>query len=106
MSIFEVRHTVRHVLDPAAMALLEAIAAGLGSNHQQTQLDRIERKLQLMSDETKVLFKQLDDATNAVAARLTALLALVDNSDVKAALQLEIDRLTAMGADPAAPALT
>jgi ATP/maltotriose-dependent transcriptional regulator MalT len=56
------------------------------------------------------LSKKIDDATNAVAARITLLQGQITNSmsdvevaNVKAALQAEVDKLTAMGADPVNP---
>jgi len=105
MSTLEFRLIIRHELDPQALAVLQAIAQGFGSSSNKEQLDRIERKLQSRDDATKTLFAQLNDATNAVAARLARLMALSDNADVKAGIQAEIDRLNAMGADPANPAL-
>lgn len=59
-----------------------------------------------MSDETRKLFADMDAATNAVAARLQKLADATDDADVKEGLSAEISRLTAMGADPNAPALT
>jgi len=105
MSTLEFRLIIRHELDPQALPVLQAIAQGFGSSSNKEQLDRIERKLQSRDDATKTLFAQLNDATNAVAARLARLMALSDNADVKAGIQAEIDRLNAMGADPANPAL-
>lgn len=77
-----------------AMTLMRGFGAAF---NQQAQLDRIERMLVLMSNETKALLERLDAATNAVASRLQTLLDRIDDPEVKTALQAQIDRLEAMG---------
>lgn len=56
------------------------------------------------------LAKKIDDATTAVGNKIAALTGQIKNSmtdqevaDTKAALQAEVDKLTAMGADPVNP---
>ncbi len=78
-----------------------------------TCLTRIGDALMALSQDLKDLTKKIDDATTAVAARIDALTAKITNSmtdaevaDVKAGLQAESDRLTALGADPNNPVPT
>ncbi len=63
-----------------------------------------------LSQEFLDLNKKIDDATNAVATRITNLQGQIKNSmtddevaNVKAGMQAEIDKLTALGKDPANP---
>lgn len=63
-----------------------------------------------VAQDLKDLTKKIDDATNAVAARLDALAQQITNSmsdadvtAVKAGLQAEVDKLTALGSDPNNP---
>ena len=82
--------------------------------HVGRQLEDIKRQLEelkmTLSQDFKDLTKKIDDATNKVAERLTALGGLIKNSmtdqevaDAKAALQVEVDRLTVLGQDPNNP---
>jgi len=60
-----------------------------------------------MTAETKAVITALDTATNAIAARLQKLIDLAasngsaSEAEIRAALQPEVDRLTALGQDPA-----
>jgi hypothetical protein len=62
-----------------------------------------------MSDESKALIKAFDDATNLIAARIQKLIDLaaangsVSEAELRAALAPELDKLTALGKDPAIP---
>ena len=63
-----------------------------------------------VSQDLKDLTAKIDDATNKIAAKIDALTQKITNSmtdqevaDVKAGLQAEIDKLTALGADPVNP---
>lgn len=62
-----------------------------------------------LSQETKDLLAKIDAATNAIAAKLQKLIdaaanaGSVSEAEVRAALQPEVDRLTALGADPTNP---
>ncbi len=50
------------------------------------------------------LITEFDTATNAIAARIQKLIDAGGlNADSQAALQAEVDKLTALGADPAQP---
>lgn len=69
--------------------------------------------LMALSDDLKALTAQIDAATTKVADRIGALTGQIKNSmtddevaSVKAGLQAEIDRLVAIGADPANPVPT
>ncbi len=73
-------------------------------------LHRIGDYLMALSQDLKDLTKAIDDATNKVAARIDALAAKISNSmtdaevaEVKAGLQAEVDKLTALGQDPDNP---
>lgn len=84
------------------------------------RLDRLEALLQrvlenqetimAVSQDIKDLAAKIDQATTAVAGRIDRLSQKITNSmtdaevaEVKNALQAEVDRLTAMGQDPANP---
>ena len=62
-----------------------------------------------MTQETKDVIAKLDDATNKIAARLQKLIDLaaqngsVSEAEIRAALQPDLDRLTALGKDPDVP---
>lgn len=63
-----------------------------------------------LSTDLKALTKAIDDATNVVATEITDLKSQIHNSmtdaevaDVKAGLQAQADRLSAIAADPANP---
>lgn len=55
------------------------------------------------------VIKKIDDATNAIAARIQKLIdaattaGSVSAAEIVAALQPEVDKLTALGADPVNP---
>ncbi len=76
-------------------------------------LHTIQDKLQeietLMQKETSDVIKAIDAATTAVATRLQKLIDLAatngsaTEAEIRAALQPEVDRLTAMGTDPTNP---
>ena len=88
---------LHHHSDPA---LLEVIS----------RLGTLERKIDAMHAETKQLVVELNDATNAVAAKLDKLITNADGGltleeavEHNAALAAIRDQLRAMGADPANP---
>jgi hypothetical protein len=55
--------------------------------------------------ETAAIIQQFNVATTKVGERIAALVANSDlTPDEKAAFQVEVDRLTAMGTDPSDPA--
>ena len=63
-----------------------------------------------LSQDLKDLTKKIDDATNKIAARIDALMSRLTNSltdtelaDIKSGFQAEVDKLTALGSDPANP---
>jgi hypothetical protein len=84
--------------------LTEALAP-----HFKPLSDQIESLRRLMTQETKDVIKAIDDATNKVAARIQKLIDLaaqngsVSEAEIRAALLPELDRLTALGADPDKP---
>lgn len=69
-----------------------------------TRLDIQEKKIMALQQETKDLIQAVDDATNAVAAKLQKLIdaastaGSLSEAEVRAALQPEVDRLKALGA--------
>jgi CRISPR/Cas system-associated protein Csm6 len=73
-------------------------------------LIRLKKMEASMHEDFLALAAQIDTATNAIAARLTANSQLIKNSmtdaevaQVKTAFQADIDRLTALGKDPNNP---
>jgi len=76
-------------------------------------VDRLGVILMALSQDLKDLVAQIDTATNQVASRIDALTAKITNSlsdsevaDIKAGLKAEVDKLTALGANPANPVPT
>ena len=66
-----------------------------------------------LSQDLKDLIGKIDTATNKIAERIDALMSRLTNSmtdaeltEVKAGFQAEIDKLTALGADPVNPVPT
>lgn len=65
-----------------------------------------------MDADTLALIKKFDDATSAIAARLQKLIDLAaangsaTEAQIRAALQPDLDKLTALGQDPANPVPT
>lgn len=89
-----IRIDVVHHLEGEALTLLRDLKSQ-GERMHQDYLD---------------LAKKIDDATTAVANRIDKLSGQIKNSmtdeevaQVKAAFQAEVDRLTALGADPVNP---
>jgi methyl-accepting chemotaxis protein len=77
-------------------------------NNQTTIIERIESMSQVL-DQIKDFAAKIDEATNAIAARIQALIDKVNSGtasseEIAAVLQPEVDRLTEMGKDPANPA--
>ena len=77
-------------------------------NNQTTIIERIEAMSQIL-DQIKDFAAKIDEATNAIAARIQALIDKVNSGtatpeQIAAVLQPEVDRLTEMGKDPANPA--
>jgi len=77
-------------------------------NNQTTIIERIEAMSQVL-DQIKDFAAKIDEATNAIAARIQALIDKVNSGtatpeQIAAVLQPEVDRLTEMGKDPANPA--
>lgn len=73
-------------------------------------INRLGDTLMAISQDLKDLTAKIDDATNKVATRIDLLASKITNSmtdqeviAVKAGLQAEIDKLTALGSDPANP---
>ncbi len=74
---------------------------------QQTILERITHMGQIL-EEVKAFAAKIDEATNAVAARIQVLIdklaaGTVTSEELAAALQPEVDKLQAMAQDPANP---
>ncbi len=91
-------------------AVLEKLLRGQQRiiNGQTIILERIEDMSQVL-DQIKDFAAKIDEATNAVAARIQALIDKVNAGtatpeEIAAVLQPEVDRLTEMGKDPANPA--
>ena len=63
-----------------------------------------------LSTETQEVLAKIDAATNAIAARIQALIDLaasqgsVTEAEVRAALADDVDKLTALGKEPEVPA--
>jgi len=77
-------------------------------NNQTTIIERIESMSQVL-DQIKDFAAKIDEATNAIATRIQALLDKVNSGtasaeEIAAVLQPEVDRLTEMGKDSANPA--
>ena len=73
---------------------------------QLLDLANLSKEEQDMAVDPKVaaLITQFDDATNAIAARIQKLIDAGGlNADSEAALQAEVTKLQALGADPANP---
>jgi hypothetical protein len=71
-------------------------------------MERIEDMSQVL-DQIKDFAAKIDEATNAIAARIQALIDKVNSGtasseEIAAVLQPEVDRLTEMGKDPGNPA--
>jgi hypothetical protein len=70
-------------------------------NHKLDQILLGIKKLgEQMSTETQALLKAIDDATNAIAARIQRLIDASNDPALNAALQAEVDKLVALGKDP------
>ena len=74
---------------------------------QQTILERITQMGQIL-DEVKAFAAKIDEATNAVAARIQTLIdklaaGTLTSEELATALQPEVDKLQAMAQDPANP---
>jgi hypothetical protein len=77
-------------------------------DNQTTIIERVEDMSQVL-DQIKDFAAKIDEATNAIAARIQALVDKVNAGtatpeEIAAVLQPEVDRLTEMGKDPANPA--
>ncbi len=71
-------------------------------------IQHLEGRMSEVSDLVKDYASKIDAATNAIAARIQKLIdqlaaGTVSPDEVKAALQPEVDKLTALGQDPAVP---
>jgi len=76
------------------------------SIRQMLDLANLSKEEQEMAVDPKVaaLITEFDTATNAIAARIQKLIDAGGlNADSQAALQAEVDKLTALGQDPANP---
>jgi hypothetical protein len=77
--------------------------------NNQTIIYRELRKMAKVTDEIKAFSAKIDAATDAIAARLQKLIDSADSGltdEAKAILQEDVDRLEALGKDPAAPVPT
>jgi methyl-accepting chemotaxis protein len=87
--------TITHNLDEQTGRRLDRIGDAL---------DQIAKELQTMTQELKDFIAAVDAATDKIAARIQK---LVDNSSLsdadKKTLQVEVDKLNALGQDPANP---
>ena len=77
-------------------------------NNQLLLIERIESMSQVL-DQTKDYAAKIDEATNAIAARIQVLIDKVNAGtatpeEIAAVLQPEVDRLSELGKDPAATA--
>jgi methyl-accepting chemotaxis protein len=91
-------------------AVLEKLLRGQRRilDNQTTIIERIDAMSQVL-DQIKDYAAKIDKATNAIAARIQALVDKVNSGtasaeEIAAVLQPEVDRLTEMGKDPANPA--
>ena len=76
-------------------------------NNQILVLERIEKMSQVL-DQVKDFAAKIDEATNAIAARIQTLIDKINAGtatpeEIAAVLQPEVDRLTELGNDPANP---
>jgi hypothetical protein len=76
-------------------------------NNQILVLERIEDMSQVL-DQVKDFAAKIDEATNAIAARIQTLIDKITAGtatpeEIAAVLQPEVDRLTELGKDPANP---
>lgn len=67
------------------------------------RFEEFERKQNQVNEKTLALLKKIDDATTAIGQRIQKLIDASDDTALNAALQAEVDKLTALGADPADP---
>ena len=75
---------------------------------QTTIIERIEAMSQVL-DQIRDYAARIDEATNAIAARIQSLIDKVNAGtatpeEIAAILQPEVDRLTELGKDPSVPA--
>jgi methyl-accepting chemotaxis protein len=91
-------------------AVLEKLLRGQQRilDYQIITMERIEDMSQVL-DQIKDFAAKIDEATNAIPARIQALIDKVNSGtasseEIAAVLQPEVDRLTEMGKDPANPA--
>jgi len=101
---FNVHHYIHWVDKPSDEGKLDQILNLLRGIKLQGE------KLMAIAKDIKDLTQKIDEATNAVAARLDGLGGQIKNAmtdaevaEVKAGLQAEVDKLTALGQDPANP---
>ena len=76
--------------------------------NQSTIMERIEAMSQVL-DQIRDYAARIDEATNAIAARIQSLIDKVNAGtatpeEIAAILQPEVDRLTELGKDPSVPA--
>ena len=76
--------------------------------NQSTIIERIEAMSQVL-DQIRDYAAKIDEATNAIAARIQSLIDKVNAGtatpeEIAAILQPEVDRLTELGKDPSIPA--
>ena len=76
-------------------------------NNQILVLERIEDMSQVL-DQVKDFAAKIDEATNAIAARIQTLIDKINAGtatpeEIAAVLQPEVDRLTELGKDPSNP---
>ena len=76
---------------------------------QNLILERIEDMSQVL-DQVKDFAAKIDEATNAIAARIQTLIDKINAGtatpeEIAAVLQPEVDRLTELGKDPSNPAI-
>jgi len=77
--------------------------------NQNLILERIEDMSQVL-DQVKDFAAKIDEATNAIAARIQTLIDKINAGtatpeEIAAVLQPEVDRLTELGKDPSNPAI-
>lgn len=96
--VLEIRVTVAHNFGPETLAIIKGLAAGLGN-----QLTRIERKLEIMNQETKDVLSQIDTETTRIATAIENLVASSNDPELKDKLQAHLNQLKGIAANPEQP---
>jgi hypothetical protein len=97
----------RRELDEDRLCAIETLVAKLvaqsATRHATTH--RLLKEIKHMNQESLALLQRLDTATNAIAARIQALLDRPDTTEAefRAALEPEVARLEGFASDPADP---